>query len=253
MKEYFVITDVHSFYSIMMAELLKKGFDINNKDHILISCGDNFDRGQEAKEMLKFLYQMYTQDRAILVKGNHESLFEEMVDSGYPSSIDFSNGTYSTLLQLQPKMKAYEFDMNHYNHQIDQLIKEMKDYYETPHYIFVHGWIPIGKDDYNNLLYDPEWRAADPDRFESARWLNGMDMAMHEIIEPNKIIVCGHWHTSWGNVRKENPGLSSVEYKKLADDKNKFYPYEDEGIIAFDACTAYTKKCNILHFFENEL
>ena len=42
MKEYFVITDVHSFYSIMMDELIKKGFDINNKDHILISCGDNF-------------------------------------------------------------------------------------------------------------------------------------------------------------------------------------------------------------------
>ena len=34
MKEYFVLSDIHSFYNEMITALDKKGFDINNKDHM---------------------------------------------------------------------------------------------------------------------------------------------------------------------------------------------------------------------------
>ena len=44
-KKFFVVADVHSFYDEMKQELDTAGFDINNPDHILVSCGDVLDRG----------------------------------------------------------------------------------------------------------------------------------------------------------------------------------------------------------------
>ena len=38
MKKYFVVADIHSFYDEFMKALNDAGFDINNEDHILISC-----------------------------------------------------------------------------------------------------------------------------------------------------------------------------------------------------------------------
>lgn len=44
---YFVTSDIHGFYTIFKKALKKAKFDINNKDHVLIICGDLFDRGEE--------------------------------------------------------------------------------------------------------------------------------------------------------------------------------------------------------------
>ena len=67
---------------------------------------------------------------------------------------------------------------------------------------------------------------------------------MRGFIEPNKTIVCGHFHTSWGHHRKDK----SPEWGKGAN----FEPYYSDGIIAIDGCTAYTGKVNIL-VLEDEL
>ena len=53
--KYFVFSDVHGCYNRLCEELEKKGFDENNQDHMLISLGDNFDRGKENYQMLLFL------------------------------------------------------------------------------------------------------------------------------------------------------------------------------------------------------
>lgn len=44
MKKYFVASDIHSFYTPFIKELNKTGFDLNNEEHILIICGDLFDK-----------------------------------------------------------------------------------------------------------------------------------------------------------------------------------------------------------------
>lgn len=56
----------------------------------------------------------------------------------------------------------------------------------------------------------------------------------------NKTIVCGHWHTSFGNYNYHHKG--SGEFEEDSD----FGIFEDKGIIALDACTAFSKKVNIL-------
>ena len=55
----------------------------------------------------------------------------------------------------------------------------------------------------------------------------------------NKTIVCGHWHTSYGHSKYEHKG---TEFGEDAD----FSPYYGPGIIAIDACTAFSGKSNCL-------
>lgn len=70
-----------------------------------------------------------------------------------------------------------------------------------------------------------------------ARWRNGMEAAHNGIIEPGKIIVCGHWHTSFGHCHYEYDG---GEF----DNNPNFNPYYGGGIIALDACTPVSGKVN---------
>ena len=52
-----------------------------------------------------------------------------------------------------------------------------------------------------------------------------------------KTVVCGHFHCSYGHCHYENKGS---EFGEDAD----FSPYIAPGIIAIDACTAYSRKMN---------
>lgn len=96
MKKYFVVSDVHSFYDKLMPALIEAGFDINNSEHIIISCGDCCDRGGSPRECLEFMLNLYDNGRAILVRGNHEDLMEQAIARHYFQSHDYRNGTAST-------------------------------------------------------------------------------------------------------------------------------------------------------------
>lgn len=237
MKKYFVSADIHGFYSEWMFALKNKGFDINNPDHIIIICGDLLDRGSEAKSLVNFVYDMLKKGRAILIKGNHEDLFQDMVNRKQPFYNDITNGTYDTLFQLTyPGFSPYDFN---YDVRWDEIIKSMVNYYELGDYIFVHGWIPT-KD-----LYDPEWRNASEEQWKKARWLNGIERWFSGCKEPGKTIVCGHWHCSygWSKIRKEREEFPD---KRVEGWEKSFEPFIDDGIIAIDACTAYSHIVNVL-------
>ena len=112
----------------------------------------------------------------------------------------------------------------------------MLNYYETEHYVFVHGWIPCiyerGK-----YSFFSDWRNADADAWANARWSNGLDAALTCMEE--KTILCGHWHTSYGHAKYEQKGL---EFGPDAD----FSPYYGSGTIALDACTAHSGQINVI-------
>ena len=100
--KYYVTADVHGFYTEFHKALDEAGYFNDSEPHKLIILGDVFDRGQEAVKMQEFILQLMDQDAVILVRGNHEDLFEEMVtvDEGLPVRHHVSNGTYGTALQL---------------------------------------------------------------------------------------------------------------------------------------------------------
>lgn len=126
-KIYFVSSDIHSFYDEWMLALSNAGFEKNNSNHILIICGDIFDRGPKSYEVYKFIKSL-PPERRILIKGNHEQIILNIVDVfnyykskmiipppfslGYFDRSDFSNGTVGTLIQLYNHVHNKTFKIN---------------------------------------------------------------------------------------------------------------------------------------------
>ena len=75
---YYVVADVHAFYSEFISALTEKGFFEDNKPHKLIICGDLLDRGKEAVKVQNFILDLIARDEVILIKGNHEDLVLEL-------------------------------------------------------------------------------------------------------------------------------------------------------------------------------
>jgi len=246
--KYYVTADIHGFYSVFYKALDEAGYFTDPEPHKLVILGDLFDRGKEAKALQDFLLEH--RDELILIRGNHEDLFLELIttDEGLPYSHHVSNGTYDTALQLtgfdpvMAQLRNWDFaEAAGKTPYVQRIIPSMLDYYETDRFIFTHGWIPCirGRKEYS---YISEWREASAGEWSGARWYNGMD-AVRTCME-EKTILCGHWHTSYGHSRYEHRG---PEFGPDAD----FSPYIASGIIALDACTAYSGKVNI-YIIEDE-
>ena len=235
--KYFVSGDIHGFFDEWQNALKDKGFDLDNHEHKIILCGDLFDRGSQPKEIIDFVLKH--KDKVILIRGNHEDLIEQMIERNSSDYGDLCNGTAQTIVDLYPEWQISEFDLNKIAKEtrLQEVLDMCIDYYETKHYIFVHGWIPIIE---NCYLYDSNWRTARKERWEKARWTNPVEMYRYEIYEPNKTIVCGHWHCSalW---HEQNPD----EYEEFGDKAN-FEPFITKNMIAIDACTTYSHKVNVV-------
>ena len=243
MKKYFVVSDIHSFYNEMIDALNEAGFEYDNSDHIFVSCGDLFDRGPDAIECLRFVNDL-SDDRKILIKGNHESLLMDVLDRGYFESYDIHNRTDDTINQFVSLLNK-EYYGNYElckalkeNREIRKYYDSLKNYYELDEYIFVHGYIPcVNK--YIKYEYKPDWRESSDEEFVDAAWLNGFELYAQGIKEENKTIVCGHIHTSYAHHYLHHDG------SEFGDNMNSNIFYDD-GIIGIDACTAYTRRVNVL-------
>ena len=155
-----------------------------------------------------------------------------------------SNGTYDTALQLtgydvaMAAIRRYDFaEAGQKTPYFTKILPAMRDYYETEHYIFTQGWIPCAEERNGQLSYIENWREADETAWKKARWYNGMAAA--KTAQADKTVVCGHWHASFGHSNFEHKGS---EFGADAD----FTPYYGKGVIAIDACTAYTAFVNCL-------
>ena len=65
MPKLFCVSDIHGFYDEFKSALDTAGFDTDNPEHWLISCGDHFDRGSQPKEVLRFLNSL---ERKVLIR-----------------------------------------------------------------------------------------------------------------------------------------------------------------------------------------
>ena len=273
--KYFVVSDIHSFYTELKNALKSAGFDKKNKNHTLIVCGDVFDRGKETIEVYKFLTSI-PKSRCVLVKGNHEYLYEELLDKRFPDSYDFSNHTVDTFCHIAgysaEVMQAdywYKLGEENVYERIQQTWKEIlaevkqskitewikgsqwKNYFELDKYIFVHSFIPVRNIDcmpawyINNRRFEyfKDWResATDLEWYESTwgcpyqMWLDGY------FKEPNKVLVCGHWVVTEFRQYVNN---------KWSDDTS-IYKYEnliglDCGVWKYKGTSQYVHPQNVL-------
>jgi predicted phosphodiesterase len=187
--KYFVVSDVHSFCSELKHSLRKAGFNKRNKEHTLIVCGDIFDRGDETVEVYKYLKSI-PKKRCILIRGNHESLYKELLTKSFPSRHDFSNGTVRAFCNIadinedrlskyywieQGFITGFDYDQIEEklystwnqiktivaNHEITKWLdsKRWRNYFELDKYIFVHSFIPLKVKD--------EWKETHPYKLSS--------------------------------------------------------------------------------------
>lgn len=237
MPKFFVTSDIHSFYTPLRKALDANGFDPSNKDHWLIVCGDCFDRGDESKELLKYLMSL---DRKILVKGNHDILLEDCCMREFPYSFDKSNGTVKTIKDLGGYKKGIPFDeccQITWN-KLARYRELLVNYFETEHFIFCHSWIPTISQNGSYHKYDKNWRNATNNRWERAMWGNPFELADMELNQTGKSIVFGHFHTSY-------QWSAHYGYSEFDEDA-KFEPYYGHNYIGLDACVAYTGKLNVV-------
>lgn len=184
MKTYFITADTHSYYEELIKELNKKGFDINNSNHIFVLCGDLFDRGPDSIKIYEFVKSIL-KERRILIRGNHEYLFIDLLAKDLPEKYDHSNGIVKTLNDLTLNKYANWIDLV-----LDKKLHEIKkwilssdwiDYLETKNYIFTHAFIPLNIDpaspfqhmymvETKYLSYKDNWRESSPKEFENATW-----------------------------------------------------------------------------------
>lgn len=229
-KKLFVVSDVHGYFDEMKKALDEAGFDPENENHWLITCGDNFDRGPKPASVMKYLMNL---PRKILVRGNHEQLFQDLCEREFPYSYDNSNGTTRTVWQLGLSDDFPEC-CNMALKRVKPFFDEMVNYFETKNHIFVHSWIPKKR----QFEFNPDWRNATQKEWDDAMWVNPFDMAACGLNQTGKTIVFGHWHCSTGWAHSE--GRS-----EFGEDA-KFDPYYGDRFISIDACTAYSGKINVL-------
>lgn len=247
----FACSDIHSAYTPWMKALKEVGFDENNPEHIIVVCGDLLDRMNETVEVLEFALEMINKGKLIYIAGNHDILMQQMLNRGYSEWHDKQNGTQKSYYQL---LNAHADRMD--GRRPDEIVMgallplydNMVNYFETQNYIFVHSWIPTHKKEKpypaNKWIplttdeYMEDWRNANDVEWDDATWGNPFSKAQAGLNKTGKVILFGHWHTSY---QWSKDGKCS----EFSDDAI-FDPYFGKDYIALDACTVHTGKVNIV-------
>ena len=239
----FCVSDVHSYYTALKEALDEAGFDPNNENHWLVSCGDLFDRGEESEQLFKYIMSL---DRKILVKGNHDSLLDDLCLREFPYSYDFSNGTAKTVYDLGMH-PAFDECCRHTWHRLAAYRGSLINYFETENYIFVHSWIPTSIEAAKQHRYIENWRTASRAAWDEAMWGNPFTLAESGLNKTGKTIVFGHWHCSHGWAKTGGcPEFGEGACWEI-------YKNDNWKVIGLDKCTAHTGKVNVWVIEDNFL
>ena len=232
MEKLFVVSDVHGHCTLLKKALDAAGFDKDKEDHWLICCGDYFDRGDENDLVLKFFEQL---ERKILLRGNHEDLLLKLLQTGKLQPHHYINGTLNTLknffgkYSIDPVDDTIDFSgKTRIADRLCDFIEETVDYFETEHYVFVHGWLPENGETAQGR------KNAGSEAWAKARWVKWNERYIGLKPLADKTLICGHLPTFYANALDPSRG------KK---DASVFY---GNGFIAIDAGTADTKQINVL-------
>lgn len=259
MKEkIYVVSDIHGHYTELVRDLKEKGYDENNESHLLIVCGDIFDRGNENLEVYKYLKALSDNEKAIVIAGNHNKFLVEYLDGTCVSPFNYmKNGTNETLADFLHETSPFETwclfnektptfgtfatwleiarkEINEEYPELLSWLKKLPRYYETEKYIFAHASLDLKSEN---------WRKPHCFKWDLTGW-DALDFDDGNFILKNnntgKNIVVGHFDT--GHLR---------EIHKLGDYNDHSILKTNDNKIFIDGCVALTKKFNV-YVIENE-
>jgi serine/threonine protein phosphatase 1 len=129
----FAVGDIHGCFDKLQA--LLKEIPLKEGDK-LIFLGDYIDRGPSSKEVIDLILAMQKKmgDNLVCLKGNHEKMFLDYL-AGINIEVFLANGGMATI-------KSYSEGGNFFVPKEHLLfLKNLRLYYETEDYIFVHAGI----------------------------------------------------------------------------------------------------------------
>lgn len=201
---YFVFADPHGNYEALITAITEMGYDAANPQHQLIGCGDYFGRASQSNSdcvnIWRYLTSTHHTNKSICIRGNHESILIDAIERRQLTETDIYNGEHNTFASFlgrypnQVKHDCYlQFDAAKV--MIDfgfyDWLKSLPWYFETEHYIFTHGFVPLqwfGKKWKLSDLCDWEWNTASWARTPDYIWT--LDSTHTKV---NKTVVFGHW------------------------------------------------------------
>ena len=233
MKRIFAVSDVHGHATELREALLRAGFEAANGEHLLISCGDHFDRGGENRRVMEYLRGI---PNKALLRGNHEDQLLKILDRGYLTRADFHNGTDITLREFFGEGCINEegqfFTELSAERELTEFIGQMADYYETERFVFTHGWIPTKKGVMRTAV-DPDWRYADRASWEKCRFDGWHEQYSKGLTLPDRTLVVGHRFCAYGYL---------FDPKRSQSDPTIFC---GDGVVAIDGGTVRSGQVNV--------
>lgn len=244
-KKFFIFSDVHGEFNALENSLIEAGYDRYNENHVLVSLGDNFDRGEQSRDVYYLLKR--AKARSICIKGNHEVFLEEALTKGtdgeYVLFNFLHNGLDKTIESFSGTKMGAITNMDVIDNMIDMInigypellswLKSRPLYYETKNYIFVHAGI------HPTLL---NWKDTD-EHF----MLWDIDNSHIPCMNTGKTIIFGHHHAFRVKRNAENAGYRVTELKgNVYGCKDDNAPILVGNKIAIDPCSNFTHKVNVI-------
>lgn len=224
MKKYFVFSDIHGNLKPLVKSLEKAGFDLDDENHILLSLGDNFDRGVENLKVLGFILYFNKLGRIKMIRGNHDDFLLKFLKGESNGAFNIQkNGFGNTLIELAAKeantIPKVRDSINERFPNLIDVLENMTDEFKLGKYIFTHAGYEYSQDKgwyiYNFAKIPYFLRNFDP---------------------KDNIYVFGHAHAS------------AMNYYELGLESNQVF--EKGNFIGIDANTVKTKEVHVLVFDE---
>jgi predicted phosphodiesterase len=193
MIKYFILSDIHAQYDMLIEALDKAAFDINNIEHIIIVAGDILDRGKFGDKTIRYIETLIEKNRVIGVLGNHDIFLINILDDVYKLKKVIwnikKNGFIETLqLGFKEDIRDKKITKSFINRfKVEfvnkypvfvEWIKKNPLYIEYNNHVIVHGFINFDLED---------WRNTDE---HYAVWHRGFDKEVPKSF--NKYLIFGH-------------------------------------------------------------
>lgn len=208
MKEYFILSDIHSQYDLLLNALKIAKFDMENDNHILVIAGDVLDRGTQGEMVIRFIETLIIQNRVFGVLGNHDMFLLDLVDDAFDMKKIIwncdKNGFMETLLLGWDSSKEFQMDikiiekiarvLNEKYPVFLEWLRKLPLFLEFSNHVIVHGFLDFSLEDWHNTSK------------QFATWERGFNHHVPDTFQ--KLLIFGHTPNSYinqqNNIIKEN-------------------------------------------------
>lgn len=163
----FVIGDIHGCR--IATEILCQSLELQSDD-LVILLGDVVDRGPDSRGVIDYLLALQDTCRLLLIKGNHEEMMLNALDSA---------DSFKRWMMVggREAMESYQNRLENIPPEHRKFLESSCDYYETPTEIFVHANLEPG------VALDQQ----------TPKWLRWQHLTGWEYPhESGKRVICGH-------------------------------------------------------------